>query len=442
MTFFETKVLNIQNDIFIASKNINFRLIRFHQRLLTSSLVGRLLSVRNAIEKDNFNFLSSRDKLCIVLNLKYNRFLDKETKFYFLKNSGLSFFYKNFSLYDTSFQALTSLTCLPFIEFTSDRTIYGFRPYRDCSDLLFSIKSFFLKIIKKIFGVVLESFFFNNKLDSQLKMIRIFDNIYVFSNFPNKFQHYKLILIKFFNIRGIKLSEKSFLIYSFYEGFEFLGWKLQKSSFSFLLSQVSKNNIKSYKLDLKAIVKNSINVNLSKTLRILNFKIDEWINCYSLSDFWNNIANDLDLYLYKLLWKFFKRCHPRRSNSWIYHKYWKNLSGSWKLIAYDPLNGGISLLKSHNRFMDFHFAFPLMLNTFDKRNHKKISITLYEKYKKNFYSFYYLIYKRQKGLCFCCRRSLGFSNLKLVNLSRFTIKKRLNLVSNLHFFHSYCNWSY
>nr|AKL78997.1 RoaA [Euglena viridis] len=476
------------------------------------------------MEIDNFNFLSSQDKLHIVLNLKYIRFSDKKTPLFFMKNNGLSLFYKNFSLYDNSFQALISLACLPITEFTVDRSVYGFRPYRDCSDLLMSIKSFFLKhkrkdfwcldvkvfcsfnylnkfwIIKnfplekkvlnswftrkstisinscvlglnnieldsilfnylfnglvwfgkllltvnatKFLTEVLEKFFFNNRIYSEVKIIRVFHNIFIFSNFPDKFQFYKLLLVKFFNLRSIKFSKELFITHSFYEGFEFLGWKLQKSPFHFLLTQVSKNNIKSYKLELKTLIKKSSNINLFKTLIIINLKIDKWLNSYYLSDFCNDISNDLDLYVYKLFWRFVKRCHPRRSNTWIYYKYWKNLSGSWKFVAYDSLNNRICVLKSHKISMGFSFAFPLMLNIFDKCNDRKIYITLYEKNKRNFSDFYFLIYKKQKGLCFCCHRSLDFSRLKLVNLSSFTTKKKLNVVSNLYLFHLYCKWPY
>ena len=58
-------------------------------------------------------------------------------------------------------------------------------------------------------------------------------------------------------------------------------------------------------------------------------------------------ARELDVYLYRLLWKWAKRRHPRRNNTWIYSKYWKVFGGIWSFYVVNNLNGELTFLNSH-----------------------------------------------------------------------------------------------
>lgn len=208
--------------------------------------------------------------------------------------------------------------------------------------------------------------------------------------------------------------------------------------YSSIFFYVNRNFIRKYKIKLKTIVKNSNNLDLIIMLKKINFEISIWIKFYSFSYQMLDISTELDLYIYKVLWRFVKRCHPRRTSSWVYYKYWKNFSGIWKFTVYDFLKGKFYFLSSHKKLKKNFFYLPLSLNVFDSYNSKKLNSSVYKKYQSSFISFYLFIYNRQKGLCFCCKKTLNFKTFKLVNISNF-MNKKVNFISNLYLFHSYCN---
>lgn len=91
-----------------------------------------------------------------------------------------------------------------------------------------------------------------------------------------------------------------------------------------LSGHVSRN----YKRKLKAIVKESFNLSIFVLIKILNKEIENFKFVHSFLASYVTLSQELDCYTYKLLWRFVKRCHPRRSNTWIYGKFWKSFSRS------------------------------------------------------------------------------------------------------------------
>lgn len=192
-------------------------------------------------------------------------------------------------------------------------------------------------------------------------------------------------------------------------------------------------------MNLKSIVKNSKNVTLFQTLKIINVEINRWINIYSISDSWNALSSDLDLYLYKLFWRFVRRCHPRRSNSWIYSKYWKCFSGVWKFVIFDSINGKSCFLKLHFCYKKINYSIPSSLITFNLFNRRKLLFFLFKKFENNFIGSYRFLYIKQKGLCFFCHKPFSFNNVKIVRRSSF-IKKNTTSIFDLFLLHSFCNF--
>lgn len=93
----------------------------------------------------------------------------------------------------------------------------------------------------------------------------------------------------------------------------------------FLLKFMYKS-ILCYKTRLKSIIINGTNLNLYDLIRKINKEIFYFKSFFNFSLFYIDIVNELDYYLYRLLWKYLKRRHPRRPNTWIYLKYWKPFS--------------------------------------------------------------------------------------------------------------------
>lgn len=272
-----------------------------------------------------------------------------------------------------------------------------------------------------------------------LKFLYFFDQIYIFGNFSVQFYLSKKVLAEFFSTRGIQINFKAFMLRSFLNNnFSIFDLIFFKSSNSFIFTRASKNFLRKYKIRLKTILKVGSNFNLLTIIKKLNLEILNFLKFYSFFGYVLNISNELDIYLYKIVWKFVKRCHPRRSNIWIYTKYWKPFSGVWIFCIFDYVNGKIVFLNSHKISKNSSYFLPLSLNTYDSYNINKFIKCSYKKYKFNFKYFYFSVYERQKGLCFGCNKPLGLKCVKLIDISIF-LNKKSNLASNLYLFHSYCN---
>ena len=251
----------------------------------------------------------------------------------------------------------------------------------------------------------------------------------------------KLILKKiysFLSARGIVFDTNLPIFTSefFFNRFSILGWQFLNLEKNFYVGVVSRTNIRDYKIKLKAIIKNYGNCETFVLLELINRVIFEWSCRYNCSDFSWDIWGELDVYLDKLLWKWARRRHPRRPNTWIYLKYWKPFFGSWKFFTIDINTSKLHVLRSHSLINTLVYRLPLSLHVYDLFNVEKINSIFYKKFIYLFQGVFKLLWQKQKGLCFCCRRiffTVNFGNVKVCRL-----RNSQNFLSTLILLHSYC----
>lgn len=269
-------------------------------------------------------------------------------------------------------------------------------------------------------------------------MVCTLNDIFVISNAPNYLFSIKKIIKNFLQAKGIS-SNHSFYISTGFNSIEIVGYKFFNSSYSSLLFIISMNLIKHYKLKLKTLVKTLYNVNVVKLIQIINFEINLWNQFYNFYDIKQNISYELDIYVYKLLWRFIKRYHPRRTNSWLYNKYWKCFSGIWRFYFYDTQSNSIYFLNSHSTLKKEMLDLPLLINAFETKNNQKLFCTLFSKSLPNFKGINKILFIRQIGLCNICFKPMNIFNFKLVNFKNYTfIGKRY--LCYFHLIHSYCSY--
>lgn len=218
-----------------------------------------------------------------------------------------------------------------------------------------------------------------------------------------------------------------------------MGWNFSYNSNSFPICKVDTDNIRSYKRKLKNLIKASSDLSILNTLKSVNREIVKWINIYSLSDSWEQTSFDLDIFLYKTFWRSVKRYHPRRPSTWIYNKYWKFFSGTWRFVVFDSERERNYFLKSHSRslFDDTRvYTVPSSLNVFSLYNQKKLLSILFKKTRNIFLGTSRRLYLKQKGLCFICVRPFFFNNFRIINYSSLLYTTKLNV--KLILVHSYC----
>jgi len=266
------------------------------------------------------------------------------------------------------------------------------------------------------------------------------NNVILFLGSPSEFYPCEQILKEFLAIRGLIIKNDLIKVSSTIESFDFLSWSILRKSRFFNRISINEESIKKYKRKLKSIIRSSFNKNIISVIKSLNYEIQNWIKLHIFSDNWKNLSTLLDMYLYKLLWRYVRRCHPRRTNTWIYSKYWKRFSGIWKFFAVDLVQNRIVLLKSHTLILNYTYKVPNSLNYFNLHNLRKSFSSLSRKCSPSLSFGFNVLYKKQKGLCFICKNPLWLKDCKLIKTN--VNHKGNDLLKNLSIVHSHCRCRY
>lgn len=221
-------------------------------------------------------------------------------------------------------------------------------------------------------------------------------------------------------VKGLDFLFKKSSIRSLYSGLSYLSFNFVRDSKVNVFVSPTSLDIKLYKCKLKIIIKSFYNLPFISLIDSLNLEISKW--CANFGNFRCslNLFISLDFYLYKLLWKFCKRLHPRRSNSWIFEKYWKNLSGNFRFFFVNPLTGRFYFLDSHLQVDRSLKRFPASICFFDYRDNKKIYFDYFKKFRRRFSGVYGVLFDIQKGICPLCNRLFWNSNLNNLLVIDFT----------------------
>ena len=155
---------------------------------------------------------------------------------------------------------------------------------------------------------------------------------------------------RFLKERGLKLSPEKTHITHIKEGFDFLGQNLRKYDGK-PLSKPSKKNVKAFMEKIRRIIDKNKSVSQATIIDRLNPVIRGWANYHR-----HIVATDtfgrVDHELWRKLWKWAQRRHPRKQRDWIKRKYFpwignrcwtfacdsgkrnKNGKPIWKRLAY------------------------------------------------------------------------------------------------------------
>lgn len=148
----------------------------------------------------------------------------------------------------------------------------------------------------------------------------------------------KPMLISFLAERGLELSEEKTVITHIDEGFDFLGFNIKKFN-GVLLTQPSKKCVKKF-LD---VIRYTIDSNKSCTqetlIRLLNPKITGWTNYYRCGVS-SKTFQRIDDQIFRKLWQWVKRRHPKKGKRWIANKYYHFYkTRRWRFLVELDKNG-------------------------------------------------------------------------------------------------------
>ena len=211
------------------------------------------------------------------------------------------------------------------------------------------------------------------------------------------------IIREFLSERGLELSEEKTVITHIEDGFDFLGCNIRWYK-GRLLTKPSKKNYKAIVNKIRGIIKQNPSMKQEDLIRKLNPVIRGWVNFqkYNVS---SQAFDRFDFDVWRCLWRWCKRRHPKKSHKWIAKKYFRrvgtrnwtfsvNMADSFELhLIYATDTKIVRWLKTKSEATPFDERFT---EYFEDRDTKRMLREINGRKKLN------ALYKMQKGICPHC----------------------------------------
>jgi RNA-directed DNA polymerase len=130
----------------------------------------------------------------------------------------------------------------------------------------------------------------------------------------------------FLRERGLELSEEKTSVTHIEDGFDFLGQNVRKYNGKILIKPSSKN-VKTFLEHVRRIVKGSPTATACVVVAQLNPKIRGWTN-YHRHVVSKKVFNRVDSAIFRSLWQWAKKRHPKKSRRWVKDKYFGTIDGA------------------------------------------------------------------------------------------------------------------
>lgn len=178
----------------------------------------------------------------------------------------------------------------------------------------------------------------------KVHMVRYADDFIVTASNPEIINTTIIPAIEsFLNVRGLELSKEKTKVVTINEGFDFLGQNVRKYNGK-LLIKPSKSSICSIKKKVKDIIINNKATKTGNLIRYLNQVIRGWAN-YHKHVVSKAVFSSIDNYIFRLLWKWAKRRHPKKNMFWLKDKYFKSMHlRNWVFCAKDKNQKSVKLV--------------------------------------------------------------------------------------------------
>ena len=145
-------------------------------------------------------------------------------------------------------------------------------------------------------------------------------------------------IVAFLKIRGLRLSEEKTHITQVTDGFDFLGWHFRKypnPGRYKLLTKPSEKSIKALAEKTGEIIRNHRSATTANLIKMLNPVIRGWVN-YHKHAVAKRVFQRVDTFLFKQLWHWAKRRHPKKTSRWVRAKYFKTVrNNNWVFTGVD-----------------------------------------------------------------------------------------------------------
>jgi RNA-directed DNA polymerase len=154
----------------------------------------------------------------------------------------------------------------------------------------------------------------------KVNFVRYADDFIVTADSKETAKEITELIKEFLKERGLELSEEKTHITHIDDGFDFLGWNFRKYRGK-LLIKPSKKSIRNITHKIGDVIKRAKVWKQENLINVLNPIITGWSN-YHRSAVSKEIFSQLDHIVWNMLWRWAKRRHPNKGNTWIANKYW------------------------------------------------------------------------------------------------------------------------
>lgn len=243
----------------------------------------------------------------------------------------------------------------------------------------------------------------------QVYVIRYADDFIITANTKEMLENeIKPMLINFFKIRGLRLSEEKTIITHIEEGFNFLGQTIRKFKEK-LIIKPSDKSVKSMLDKVREICKKNKQSTTEYIIGTLNPIIRGWSN-YHQHVVSSETFRKVDGAIFKILWRWCKRRHPNKGSRWVKEKYFKSYKNKNWIFSNDSstmrlFNASQTKIKRHIKIRQDANPFDTKWeHYFEKREKEKLLQGKLGKLQAKY------IQQKQNNLCTLCGEKLHDKN--------------------------------
>ena len=171
----------------------------------------------------------------------------------------------------------------------------------------------------------------------KVNFVRYADDFIVTGESPELLENgVKPIITAFLKERGLELSKEKTLITHINDGFDFLGVNIRMYK-NKLLTKPSDKNFKAIIDKIREIIKTNPSMKQAYLINKLNPIIRGWVN-YQKYNVSAKAFEKLDYEIWRALWEWCKRRHPKKNRKWIAEKYFHTIGNrTWSFSV--PIKG-------------------------------------------------------------------------------------------------------
>jgi len=241
-------------------------------------------------------------------------------------------------------------------------------------------------------------------------------------------QEVKPFIEAFMKERGLSLSQEKTVITHIEDGFDFLGQQVRKYHNGSVLTTPSKKNVKAFLKKIRGMIEKHKASSAGQLIVKLNPVIRGWATYHRFGAS-SRTFNSVDHAIFKKLWRWTRRRHPRKSATWVKQKYFTTVGTvNWVFTGEVEDEEGHKVLVHLRRASDVkiqrHTPIQGEANPFDPAWEVYFEKRLGVKMAQNLKGRRQLrhLWEEQKGICPMCRQKItqitGWHNHHIIGKSK------------------------